>query len=292
MSLARDEGSATPRSGRMRKARDGARMPASKDARGGGSALKVFAALETIAAARRPLSVSELAVVLGVPKPTMHRIVRQLEDEGLIRREPRSRRYEPGPRLLGFALDVVQASLRTAPAHAILEALSAQIGETCNLGMMVGNAAVYLDRVEAAWPFGLKFEPGSRVPLHCTSMGKLFLSTLPRQRREALIRASSLYGYTENTIVDPEALRAELERIRRDGYAVDNQEFLAGVICLAVPVRDARDQVFAALAVSAPQARMPVAKAMDYLPLLRRAAADLAAELGPENGQSEPRRCP
>ncbi len=293
MALAQDEGLATPRSRQVRKARDAMRMPASsRDARGGGSALKPFAALETVAAARRPLSVTELAVLLGVPKPTMHRIVRQLEGEGLIRREPHGRRYEPGPRLLGFALDVVRTSLGTAPVHAILEALSAQIGETCNLGMMVGNAVVYLDRVEAAWPFGLKFEPGSRVPLHCTSMGKLFLGTLPRQRREALIRASSLYAYTENTIVDPDALRAELERIRRDGYAVDNQEFLAGVICLAVPVRDARDRVFAALAVSAPQARLPVARAIGHLPLLRRAAQDLAAELGPANGPSEPRRCP
>jgi IclR family acetate operon transcriptional repressor len=215
-----------------------------------------------------------------VPKPTMHRIVRQLDSEGLLQREPQSRVYGPGPRLLSFALGAVRTSMRSAPRHAILEALSAKVGETCNFGMIAGHAVLYIDRVEASWPFGLKFESGSRVPLHCTSVGKLLLSVLPRRRRDDLIRAAALVRYTENTITDPERLQAELEEIRKRGYSIDNQEFLAGVVCLAVPVRDKRGLVCAGLAISAPHARMTVPEAIEHLPTMQDAAEQLAVHLG------------
>lgn len=246
----------------------------------GGSALKVFAVLECIASAQRPLTISELAVLLGVPKPTMHRIVRQLDGEGLLQREPDTRLYGPGPRLLNFALGAVRSSMRSAPRHAVLEALSAKVGETCNFGMISGSAVLYIDRVEASWPFGLRFEPGSRVPLHCTSVGKLLLSVQPRRRRDELIRATRLTRYTENTITDPDRLQAELEAIRKRGYSIDNQEFLAGVVCLAVPVRDGKGAICAGLAISAPNARMSVEECVGHLPTLLEAAKQLATHLG------------
>lgn len=258
----------------------GGTSPPAKEGQGGGSALKVFVVLETIASAQRPLAISELAALLGVPKPTMHRIVRQLDSEGLLQREPHSRVYGPGPRLLNFALGAVRSSMRSAPRHALLEALSAKVGETCNFGMIAGNAVLYLDRVEASWPFGLRFEPGSRVPLHCTSVGKLLLSIQPRRRRDEVIRATTLARYTENTITDPDALHRELDDIRKRGYSIDNQEFLAGVVCLAVPVRDSKGVICAGLAISAPHARMSVTEAIEHLPALFETAEQLAAHLG------------
>jgi IclR family acetate operon transcriptional repressor len=236
--------------------------------------------LECVASAQRPLAISELATMLGVPKPTMHRIVRQLDAEGLLQREPHRRLYGPGPRLIGFALGAVRSSMRSAPRHAVLEALSQKVGETCNFGMIAGNAVLYLDRVEASWPFGLRFESGSRVPLHCTSVGKLLLSVLPRRRRDELIRAIPLARYTENTVTDPKKLHAELEDIRKRGYSIDNQEFLAGVVCVAVPVRDSKGVICAGVAMSAPHARMSVEEAISHLPALLEAAEQLAAHLG------------
>src|SRR4051794_20719553 len=151
--------------------------------------LKPFTFLEAITKAERPLSVSELSALLDVPQPTAHRIVHMLEAEGLLEREVGSRRYGPAARLVALGLGIVTTALRGAPRRAILEALSRDIGG-CNFGVMVGNHVKYLDRVEAAWPFGLRFEPGSQVPLHCTSMGKLFLSYLgPKQRRRLLTAA-------------------------------------------------------------------------------------------------------
>jgi IclR family transcriptional regulator, acetate operon repressor len=258
----------------------GANRSFSQQGAAGGSALKVFAVLECIAAAQRPLAISELAALLGVPKPTMHRIVRQLDSEGLLQREPDSRVYGPGPRLLNFALGAVRSSMRSAPRHAVLEALSAKVGETCNFGMISGSAVLYIDRVEASWPFGLRFEPGSRVPLHCTSVGKLLLSVQPRRRRDELIRATPLARYTENTITDPARLQVELDAIRKRGYSIDNQEFLAGVVCLAVPVRDGKGAICTGLAISAPNARMSIEESVRHLPTLFEAAKQLATHLG------------
>ena len=237
--------------------------------------VKAVAILEAMATVRRPLGVTEVGVLLGLPKPTAHRIVRMLESEGLLQREPGSRRFVPGARLVRLGLGVVAASMLSAPRHAILEALSQKIGETCNFGVMADNHVVYLDRVESAWPFGLRFEPGSHVPLHCTSMGKLFLSLMPVKKCALLLRSIPLYRYTENTITDAARLEAELENIRSAEVSTDNQEFLAGVVCVAVPVRDNNKQPVAALAVSAPLARMTLQQGLQHVPLLQAAAEQL-----------------
>jgi IclR family transcriptional regulator, acetate operon repressor len=241
--------------------------------------VKAFAILEAMAAAKRPLGVSEIGVLLGLPKPTAHRIVRMLEKEGLLQREPGSRRLVPGGRLVHLGLELVAASMQRAPRHAILEALSQQVGETCNFGIMAGSHVLYLDRVEAAWPFGLRFEPGSRVPVHCTSMGKLFLSLLPPRKRAQLLASIELHPYTGNTITDPARLEHEMEKIKRSDVSIDNQEFLAGVLCVAVPVRGPSGQTVAALAVSAPVARMTMEKAVQHIPLLKAAATRLSSTI-------------
>jgi len=241
--------------------------------------VKAVAILEAMATVRRPLGVTEVGVLLGLPKPTAHRIVRMLESEGLLQREPGSRRFVPGARLVRLGLGVVAASMLSAPRHAILEALSQKIGETCNFGVMADSHVVYLDRVESAWPFGLRFEPGSHVPLHCTSMGKLFLSLMPAKKCALLLRSMPLYRYTENTITDAARLEAELENIRSAGVSTDNQEFLAGVVCVAVPVRDTNKQPVAALAVSAPLARMTLQQGLQHVPLLQAAAEQLTVTI-------------
>jgi DNA-binding IclR family transcriptional regulator len=237
--------------------------------------MKTFGLLEALVRAGQPLSLPDLASLIGMPKATIHRVARLLEAEQMLEREPGSRLYRPGPRLLTFALDVVATSARSAPRHAILESLSGEVGETCNFGVMVENHVVYVDRVEAVWPFGLRFEPGSRVPLHCTAMGKLLLAMLSRERRLALLEAIGLPAYTERTITDASDLAKELENIRRNELSIDNQEFLAGVVCLAVPVKDRLGVARGAIAVSAPIARMSIADAQRHVPALRKAAARL-----------------
>jgi DNA-binding IclR family transcriptional regulator len=247
--------------------------------------VKAVSILETIASARRPLSVSELGALLELPKPTAHRIVRMLESEGLMQREPGSRRFVPGPRLVRLGLGIVGAAMLGAPRHSILESLSQKIRETVNFGVINGSHVLYLDRVEDEWPLGLRFESGSRVPLHCTSMGKLFLSWLPKQKRSVLLRSMPLLRYTENTITDVSRLEPDLEKIRETEVSIDNQEFLAGVVCVAVPVRDHNGHPVAALAISAPLARMSLEQGLQHVPLMQKAAEELTVTIDEDDSK-------
>jgi DNA-binding IclR family transcriptional regulator len=245
-----------------------------------GAVPKALRVLEAVAERKHPLAIAEIAAALDLPQPTAHRIVTALEKLGFVAREPGRRRVVEGRRLVGLGLNVLQAAAGSGARHAVLAALAKKTGESCNLGVMAGGNVVYVDRVESQWPLGLRFEPGSRVPLHCTAIGKLLLSQLPEEALEAQLANGPLTRYTATTITDPRRLKAELKRIRRQGYSTDNQEFMSGVVCIAVPVPGPRDgRVCAGLAISAAEARLTLAGAKRFLPDLREAAARIACGL-------------
>jgi IclR family transcriptional regulator, acetate operon repressor len=132
---------------------------------------------------------------------------------------------------------------------------------------------VYLDRVETAFPLRLELAAGSRVPLHCSASGKLFLAHLPRAQRTRLLDGLRYERKTARTLCSREALEGEFERIRREGHAVDAEEFVEGLVCVAVPVRDGVDgPVRCALGLQAPASRMPLEQALRQLDRLRDAA--------------------
>ena len=242
--------------------------------------LRAFALIELVAGADAPPTLSHLARESGLPKPTVHRMLAVLEGAGLLLREADAR-VSPGPRLARFALDTMLNNALRAPRHAILTALASVVGETVNLTMLDGSEVVYLDRVEAAWPLRMTLAPGSRVPLHCTASGKLLLASLPAPRRRRLVASLDLARFTERTLTDGVALDAELARIRRRGYATDNEEYLAGLVCVAVPVVLGGKRTAACIAVHAPIARMPLDSAIGHLPKLRRAADAIAQTFDP-----------
>ena len=255
-----------------------------------GAVPKALRVLETVAARRRPLSIAEIASALDLPQPTAHRIVGSLEKLGFVGREPGRRRIIEGARFVRLGLDVLRAPAGSGSRHAVLAALAKKTGESCNLGVITGGHVVYVDRVESQWPLGLRFEPGSRVPLHCTAIGKLLLSELPDSAVEAHLASGALSRYTAATITDARKLKAELERTRQQGFSMDNEEFMSGVICLAVPVRGPRDgQVCAGLAISAAQARHTAAGVKRFLPDLRAAASRLERALTEDYAASAPK---
>ena len=240
--------------------------------------LRAVSVLEAVVAAQQPAALAELTGVVRLPKPTLYRMLGMLQSAGLVVREPGARRYAPGPRLAALGRNVMlNASLR-AERRAILARLVEQIGETCNFTMLDGAQVVYVDRVEAAWPLRMTLTSGSHVPLHCTASGKLLLALLPKASRERLTAQLGLARYTDSTITDPKRLAAELSRIRANRYATDNEEFHAGLVCVAVPVIG-KKRACAALAVHAPVSRMPLERALGYLGVLRRAASAMASTL-------------
>ena len=239
--------------------------------------LRGLIVLERVVQALRPISASELIEELDLPKPTLNRILLQLEEEGLLQREPINRRYIPGPRTQQLAQNVMLNRTLGAPRHAILRALSQEIGETCNCTMLDGDHTVYFDRVEANWPHRIQLPVGSKLPLHCTASGKLFLAHMNARQRRRLISAAPLTRYTDRTITDVELLMDELKRIETDGVGVDNEEYLAGMVAMSVPVFNSANEVCFTVAVHAPTIRKPLEALRQYLPSLRKAAAAMAA---------------
>jgi DNA-binding IclR family transcriptional regulator len=237
--------------------------------------LRALAVIETIARAGGPSTLTDIMAATGLPKPTAHRILTLLEGAGMLAREPKGKRYAPGARLSALSLDVLSNTAWRAPRHAILQSLVNDIGETCNLTMLDGTEVVYLDRVEAAWPLRLHFQSGSRVPAHCSASGKLLLALMPTRTRQRIVGTLPLQRFTPYTITTPGALEEALRRIRKDNVSTDNEEYLAGTVCVAVPVENKERRVPAALAVHAPTTRMTLALALRHLPELRRAAAQL-----------------
>lgn len=245
-----------------------------------GSALgKAMTVLETVIDRPGPVSVGAIGMWLGLPKQTVHRIVRQLLDEGLLRRVPGTDGYFVGPRLRSLARRTNERMIRDAPARAILQQLVAELGETCNVGMLDGPEVVYLERVECDWPLRMQLQPGSRVPVHCTSMGKMLLASLDARARRRLVETLPLTRYTDATITEPAALLDALKSIRRQGHALNNQENTVGLMGLAVPILDREGRTMAALAVHAPVARLSPEVAIGKLPILKAAAGRLATTL-------------
>lgn len=231
-----------------------------------------------VAASTRPLVVSDFCAALDLPKPTAHRLCQKLEAELYLTREPGGRHFSPGPKLMKLGFDLMHWGV-TAERQAIMEAAVAQLGETCNFTALSGNKVVYLHRVEAGWPLRVHFEPGSRVPLHCTASGKLLLAMMEPERRKRVLDVIELTPDTPNSITNIRALEKELSAIARREYSLDREEFMLGLSAIAVPVRDKRKVVQAALACHGPTARFNLDDAARHLKVLSDAAEKLARTL-------------
>jgi DNA-binding IclR family transcriptional regulator len=232
--------------------------------------------LESLARSGKPSALKELSMMRDIPQTTAFRLCQRLEEQGFLAREHGGRRYTPGIRLIRLGLDIVRASGPSLLRNTFLSEAVGAIGETCNLTVPVGHEVLYLDRVETQWPLRLVLEPGSKVPMHATASGKLFLASMPDEMREQMLVNLTLTDNTPNTIVDVPALRRELAKIRKRGYSIDNEEFLSGLIAVAVPVKDAQGQTFAAVACHAPLARIDLDGLMRAMPKLQQAARKIA----------------
>jgi IclR family transcriptional regulator, acetate operon repressor len=238
--------------------------------------LRLFALLEVVARKDRPFTLQAMAEETGLPKPTVHRMLAQLETAGILQRDGNGRHYSTGQRLLRLAETLLLNSTTQGARHAVLRQLVDEIGESCNLTSFSGGEVLYLDRVETAAPLRFYLHPGSRVPAHCSATGKLFLSQMPSAQRRRLLEAVPLEKFTANTLTDSALLDAELEQVRTQGFAFDSEEFLPGLLCLGVLVPTPRGQSNMGIAVQAPVMRFSKERALSFLPTLRRAAQAIA----------------
>ena len=244
-----------------------------------GVAGKAFGLVELLVGRDYPVQMSEIVEISGIPKPSAHRLINFLVECGYVERHPVLTGYVIGKNLSLLAYQVLSNKTGSGSQRLHMERLVERVNETVNVGALIGNHVVYHDRVEASWPLGLHFEAGSKVPMHCTSIGKLMLALKPPGEVEMLLSKTELHRYTPRSKTQIPNLLAELERIRAQDFSIDNQEFMDGVCCIAVPLKTSGGRVFAGMALSAPEVRLPVAKLKKLLPELRRTADDYVLDL-------------
>lgn len=239
------------------------------------SALRAFRMLECLSG-NDGQSLAELMQRTGLPKQTVHRILEQLQFAGLVVKYPGDKRYQLGRRVERFATQVLMGGQSQRERHAILQALVADVEETCNLTTLTGSDIVYLDRVEASWPLRVMLSPGSHVPLHATASGKLLLALLPKQQRERLIRLLPMRALTDRTLTTHEQLQKELVTIRKSRISLNREEHLQGLIAVAVPVMLTKEKACAAVALQAPIGRKTLDDLLAVVPRMRQAASEIA----------------
>lgn len=247
--------------------------------------LRLFALLEAVAQKSVPFTLQTMVEETGLPKPTMHRMLSQLESAGILQRDGNGRHYGTGQRLMRLAENVLLNNTTHGARHAVLTQLVHELGESCNITAFSGSEVLYLDRVETPAPLRFYLHPGSRVPAHCSATGKLFLSQMAPAQRRRLLSNVPLEAFTGNTLTTFEALERELEQVREQGYAFDNEEFLPGLLCLGVLVPAPNGSSNMGLAVQAPVMRFSKEKALSFLPKLQAAVAAIARindEISPE----------
>lgn len=238
--------------------------------------LRLFALLEVVASKDQFFSLQSLAEETGIPKPTLHRMLQQLENAGLLERSGDSRQYGTGVRLRRLAENLLLNDSFHGARHGVLRSLVNEVGESCNLTALSGSEVMYLDRVETPAPLRFYLHSGSRVPVHCSASGKLFLANMAPAQRQRLLAHATLEAFTPKTLTNLDALEEEIKQVKRQGFALDNEEFLPGLLCIAVMVPSATGRSNLCVAVQAPIMRLTPEKALGLLPALHRAVDALS----------------
>jgi DNA-binding IclR family transcriptional regulator len=235
-----------------------------------------------------PLGVSEIARRMAVPKTVAWRLAETLHDRGYAIKDPDTRRYSLGLKVLELSASVRYRLEIVKVARPYIEELVEKCDETVDLGVYDKNEVVFVDKKECTRSVRMVSSIGRRLPLHCTGTGKALLAFLPGGEVDRVI-SRGLVRYTDNTITEPDELRRELSRVRADGYAVDRQEFEIGVRCVAAPVLDLDGRAVAAISIAGPAARITDERIPALAEMVKEAADGISRDLHGDFGMIERR---
>jgi IclR family pca regulon transcriptional regulator len=239
--------------------------------------------LEAFSSTTPSLSLTEIAATAGLGKSTAFRFVHTLEKLGYLARDPATKRYRPGVKVLRLGFAAANSMGLRQIAQPYLKALSAQTGETSNMTVRDGAEVVYVARNSTHQIVGINLSVGSRLPAYCTSMGKAQLIDLTRDELRELLGEGPYLVRGPNTLTSVDALAAELERVRQQGYAINDEELAAGLRSVAAPIRDCDGEIVAAINVSVPGSRVSRHELEAVLaPLVKDAAHQISLALGAE----------
>ncbi|MFD4673191.1 IclR family transcriptional regulator [Lentzea sp. NPDC058450] len=226
-----------------------------------------------------PKTLDELSGVIGVHKSTTLRLLRTLESHRFVQRDG-VHHYRLGTALFDLAnLALEERDVRRA-SEAALRDLNSRLGHTVHLASYEDGEVIYIDKYESRHQMRMYSRIGRRAPLHCTAVAKILLADLPAPALQKVLAGMEFPRLTENTILGPAAYVAELERVRANGYAVDNSEHEDFIHCIAAPIKGARGEVLAAVSMSVPKVLLDFDGLLGHLPDLLATAEAASAECG------------
>jgi len=238
--------------------------------------LRALELLRVVAAHPGELSLTELGAKMSMAKSTVHRLADQLVQAGYLYRESDQRRLWVGRHFRDLALTVIRNDFVRSSVRDVLSNLADAVGETCNLASLDGTKIVYLQRVEARWPLRFSLNLDSRIPIHCCASGKLFLAMLPKESQRRLLKSISLEAITGKTLTSITALETELKAIAAQGYSLDNEEFIPGMVAIAYPILNEQQEIRTSLSIHCPTIRCQNAENLvQWIPQLRKTAVHI-----------------
>lgn len=225
-------------------------------------------------------TLTQVAKKVGLSASTTYRLLETLRQQGYVEWEERSGLFSVGLRAyqVGAAFSVRNTLLGAAQSE--MQALVDDLNETANLAVRRAGEAVYVHQVEARQMMRMFTHIGAVAPLHCSGVGKVLTAWLPDTEVRHLVGPGPYPAYTPNSITTLPALTRELDAVRAQGYALDDEERELGVRCLATPIRDARGDIVASLSISAPTSRFPKKNIPETLERVRAASNQISARLG------------
>jgi DNA-binding IclR family transcriptional regulator len=233
---------------------------------------RALSLLDLVSFSDRELSLGEISARSGLAKSTAHRLLRTLELRGFVARNPTSGGYRPG--LKNFR------GFHGGPlVHRALSDLAERSGETANLGALVGFMVLYVDRADSPQALRWQLGVGERVPAHCSGLGKAILANVGSDAVERLL-PPRLEAQTTHTITDRRAFLENLGETRRRGWALDDEEFMEGVRCVAMPILGPGGEAVAAVSISGPAFRITDEVIQSEIVSLREATTAIGRQLG------------
>jgi DNA-binding IclR family transcriptional regulator len=229
------------------------------------------------------LGVSELSAELDLGKSTTYRLLQTMKLNGFID-QAASGKYRLGVRLSIFGDTAVARLDLRKEAAPFLNTLAKLSGENVSLAILDEFSILYIDRIDSNEPLRMGVRIGERLPAFCTRMGKVMLAGMPKDELEALFEnpkfLATLVRHTETTVTETGALRIQLQTIKEQGFAIDEEEYNRGVRCVGAPIHNHLCKVVAAVSVTGPSIRMTYNKIHELIPHVKETALNISRQLG------------
>ena len=227
-----------------------------------------------------PMSISALSANLDMDKATVHRIVNTVREEGFITQDPKSKKYENGIKLFEIGQGVIDKIGLNTIARPYIESLANATGESVSLALIKEDKIVIIDKIESNSTIRVGINIGAALPIYCTGLGKAVLANISEEERSEILKNMKFEPLTENTLTSCGALMPHLEEIKEQGYSMDNEEYVRGLICFGAPIFDHRRGAVAAVSISLPSLRYRTEYKAEYPELVKGAATEISRHIG------------